>query len=134
MNFMIDKQSAAIINNVEGDQRIHGGQHGTAATAVTVADARRAVGELRDGLATMRLDATMANEARIQLAAIEAAVRAPEPDRSRVARYLRRFTQLMVAAGSLSTAGSALIGPLRTLAGWLGSLGEPIRLALAMLG
>jgi hypothetical protein len=134
MNFKIDKQTAAIINNVAGDQRIEGGQQGTAVTAVTVADARRAVRELRDGLATEALDATMASEARIQLAAIEAAVRAPEPDRSRVARYLRRFMQLMVAAGSLSAAGSALIGPLRTLAGWLGTLGEPIRHALAVLG
>jgi len=31
MNFKIDKQTAAIINNVAGDQRIEGGQHRQAA-------------------------------------------------------------------------------------------------------
>ena len=69
----------------------------------------------------------------MQLAAIGAAVPEPEPDRSRVARYLRQFTQLMVAGGSLSTPASALVGPRQTLASWLGGLGEPIAHELATL-
>jgi hypothetical protein len=73
----------------------------------------------------------VAPPARAQLAAVEAAVRAPEPNRSRVADALRQFTRLLVASGSLS---AALVGPLQTLAGWLGTLGEPIRQALAALG
>jgi len=51
MTFNIGNQNAAIINNVAGDQRIEGGQHGTAVTAVSTEEARRAVRELRSGLA-----------------------------------------------------------------------------------
>jgi hypothetical protein len=96
-----------------------------------VQQARRAVGDLWAGLAAARLDETVAPPARAQLAAVEAAVRAPEPNRSRVADALRQFTRLLVASGSLS---AALVGPLQTLADWLGTLGEPIRQALAALG
>jgi hypothetical protein len=38
---------------------------------------------------------------------------------------LERLTRLLAAAGSLTTAGTALVGPLRTIAGWLGALSEP---------
>ena len=46
MTFTIGTQNAAVINNVAGDQRIDGGQYGTAVTAVTAEQARRAVREL----------------------------------------------------------------------------------------
>jgi Spy/CpxP family protein refolding chaperone len=130
MTFNIGTQNAAVINNVAGDQRIEGGQQGT---VVTTEQARRAVRDLRDGLAATRLDETTARQARTELAAAHAAVHAPEPDRSRVAQALRRFTQLLSAAGSLANAGTTLIGPLRALAGWLGALGAPILHALAMM-
>lgn len=130
MTFNIGAQNAAIINNVAGDQRIEGGQYGT---VVTTEQARRAVRDLRNGLAATGLDKTTARRARTELAAADAAVSAPEPDRPRVAQALRRFTQLLVAAGSLAGAGTALIVPLQTLAGWLGALGAPILHALAMI-
>jgi hypothetical protein len=123
MNFKIGKQTAAVINNVAGNQQIAGGQHGA---VIAAEEARQAVRELRDGLAATTLDAATAAEARAQLSEIDAAIHAPEPDRSRVARYLKRFTQLLVAAGSISASSAGLIGPLQTLAGWLGTLGEPI--------
>jgi hypothetical protein len=129
MTFNIGTQNAAVINNVAGDQRIEGGQYGT---AVTAGQARRAVRELRDGLAAARLDRATAREAQAQLAAADAAVHAPEPDKPRAAQALRRFTQLVAAAGSLASTGAALIGPLRILAGWLGALGAPILHALAL--
>jgi hypothetical protein len=134
MTFTIGTQNAAVINNVAGDQRIEGDQYGTAVTAVTAQQARRAVRELRDGLAVTRLDQTTAREARARLAAADAAAHEPEPDKSRVAQALRRFTELLAAAGSLASTGTALIGPLRILAGWLGTLGAPILHALAVLG
>jgi hypothetical protein len=123
MTFNIGSQTGGIINNVAGDQRITGGQHGT---VVTTEAAQRAVQELRDGLAATALDGPTATEARTRVDEIDTALRAPQPDRSRVAAALERLTRLLAAAGSLATAGVALIAPLHTLAGWLGTLGEPI--------
>jgi hypothetical protein len=123
MTFHIGQQNAGVINIAGRDQRIHGGQQGM----VTAGESeRRAVRELRAALATSNLDETNAAEARAQVAEIDAALHAPRPDRSRVARTLERLTRLLAAAGTLTTAGIALIGPLQTLAGWLGDLGEPI--------
>jgi hypothetical protein len=130
MTFNIGTQNAGVINNVAGDQRIEGGQHGT---VVTTEQAWQAVRDLRDGLAAIRLDDTTARQARTELAAADAAVHAAEPDQPRVARALRRFTQLLAATGSLANAGTVLIGPLRILAGWLGALGVPILHTLAMV-
>ena len=131
MTFNIGDQHAGIINNVARDQHNAGGQQGM---VVPVQEAQRAVRELRDGLRSTTLDASAAAEARAQLAEIDTAMHAPEPDRSRVAPILKRLTQLLVAAGSLSTASTTLIGPLQTLAGWLGTLGEPILHMLPVLG
>jgi hypothetical protein len=128
-NFSGD-QRAEIINNAS-NQYITGGQH---VTVVTAPQARRAVRELRDGLTTTTLDESAAAEARAQLAEIDAAMHAPEPDRSRVKASLERLTRLLLAAGSLTTASSSLIGPLHTLASWLGRLGEPILHMLPVLG
>jgi hypothetical protein len=124
MTFNIGNQNAGVINNVAGDQRIEGGQHGM---LVSTGEARRAVRDLRAGLASARLDRATAAAARTQLEAIEGAMRAPEPDKPRVAQALRRFTQLIVATGSLV---AALVNPVQTLAGWLGALGAPILHAL----
>jgi len=139
MTFNIGNQTGGIINNVAGDQRIAGGQHGT---VVTTEAALRAVQQLRDGLATTEvtteatteaatnaatgLDGQTAAEARERVDEIDTELRAPQPDRPRIAAVLERLTRVLAAAGSLAAAGAALIGPLRTLAGWLGTLGEPI--------
>ena len=116
-------QKAEIINIAGRDQYIDEGQH---VTDVTTAQAKRAVRGLQDGLTTTTLDESTAAEARVQLAEIDTAMQAPKPDRSRVEPFLKRLTQLLKAAGSLATAGSSLIGPLHTLASWLGTLGGPI--------
>ena len=57
---------------------------------------------------------------------IDAAVHAPQPDKPRIAGLLQQLTRLLAAAGSLIIPGAALIGPLHTLASWLGELGVPI--------
>jgi hypothetical protein len=123
MTFNIGSQNAANINMVARDQTITGGQHGT---LVTSADARQAVQDLRSGLAITQLDKAVAADVQAQVEEINANIQAPHGDPSRVARCLERLTRLLVAAGSLATAGVALIRPLRTLAHWLGQLGEPI--------
>lgn len=122
MTFDIGQQTAGVINNVAGDQRIEGGQHGSVSTG----EARRAVRELRDALAAAGLDEARAAEAHARVAAIDAAVRAPRPDRRQVAGLVERLTRLLAGAGSLTAAGATLIGPLQTLAGWLGAHGATI--------
>src|SRR5689334_5056189 len=61
-----------------------------------------------------------------QIAEIEVAMQSPQPNKSRIAGILERLTRLLVAAGSLTTASTSIIGPLQTLAAWLGHLGVPL--------
>jgi len=123
MSIHIKNQHGVVINNVDGDQMVYGGQH---ATVVTSEDARRAVHDLRDALAGAALDDATAAEARARLAEIDATVHGPEPDKRRAAGPLKRLVKLLADAGSLATAGAALIGPLQTLASWLGAHGAAI--------
>jgi hypothetical protein len=129
MGIHIRDQHAAVINNIDGDQVIYGGQRGT---VVTSEDARRAVHDLRDALAGAALDDAIAAEARARVAEIDAEVHAPQPDKQRAAGPLKRLVKLLADAGSLATAGAALIGPLQILAGWLGAHGVAIIGLLAL--
>lgn len=131
MTFNIGSQTGGVINNVQGDQRITGSQQGI---LVTAADASRAVGDLREALAAAALDEPTAAQAQTQMTELEAVLRTARPDRSRFAHALERLTRLLAAAGSLSTVGAALIGPLQTLATWLGAVGEPVLHLLPVLG
>ena len=123
MTFNIGSQSGGVINNVAGDQHITGQQHGT---LVTTEDARRALGDLRHAVTATGLGEAAAADAHAQVAEMDAALQAGQPDRPRFARALERLTRLLSAAGSLATSGAALLGPLHALAGWLGALGGPI--------
>ena len=129
MSPQIGDQHAGVINNVDRDQMISGGQYGT---VVTSEDARHAVRDLRDALAGTALDHGTAAEARARVAEIDAQVHAPEPDKERAAGPLKRLVKLLADAGSLATAGAALIGPLQILAGWLGAHGAAIIGLLAL--
>ena len=71
MSIHIKDQHAGVINNVDGDQVVYGGQYGT---VVTSQDARRAVHDLRDALAGTALDDATAAEARARVGAELAAV------------------------------------------------------------
>jgi hypothetical protein len=130
MTFNIGNQSAGNINNVARDQHITGGQHGV---LVTPEAAGQAVIDLRAGLRTTPLDEETAADAEAEVTQIETGIQEPHPDRPRVARSLERLTRLLLAAGSLATAGSSLLQPLHTLAGWLGTLGAPILHLLPLL-
>jgi hypothetical protein len=123
MTFNIGNQNAANINNVGRDQHITGGQTGI---VVTSEQARQALADLRVGVKATRLDPVTSVAAETELRDVEAGLRQPEPDRARIAPRLERLTRILLAAGSLASAGSALVAPLRTLAQWLGPLGEPI--------
>jgi hypothetical protein len=123
MTFHIGSQTGGVINNVEGDQLITGSQQGM---VVTGEDARRALGNLYHAVTSAGLDEATAAQAHARLADMEAAMRTTPPDQPRFARALERLTRLLAAAGSLATAGAALVSPLHALAAWLGAIGQPI--------
>lgn len=122
MTFNINSQNAAQINNVAGDQHISGGQQGT----VTIGTARDAAKALRHAVTTAPLPDETADTARVLAEEMDAEMSKETPDRPAVADRGRRLVELLTSAGSLVTAGSAVIGSLQTLATWLGHLGEPI--------
>jgi len=123
MTFNIGNQNAGNINNVARDQHITGGQTDI---VVTSEQALQALADLRAGIGATRLDPVPSVAAQTELRDIEADLRQPEPDRTRIAPRLERLTRILLAAGSLASAGSALVAPLGMLAHWLGALGAPI--------
>jgi hypothetical protein len=86
--------------------------------------------QLRQALATVRLDSRTVARVDAELTEIENAVQPERPDRDRAARATERLTGLLTAAGAFVTAGGALIRPLQALATWLGPLGQQV---LAMI-
>lgn len=123
MTFNIGNQSGGQINNVAGDQYISGGQH---AIVISTADARDAAEALSRALSRTALTRRQAAAADTAAVEIEAGMQAEQPDRHRVAAALERLTRLLSAAGALATAGTALLDPIRALAGWLGAMGSSV--------
>ena len=114
--------NAGVVNMAD-KMTIYGNQYGTMAADE---GARQAVRDLRTALAAAPLDRATRTRAGDQAAEIDAAMRAPQPDKSRIAGLLNQLTRLLAGAGALATASAALIGPLHTLVAWLGTLGVPI--------
>jgi hypothetical protein len=115
MTFNIGSQSAGVINNVAGDQRNSGSQHGT---LVATADVRDAAVALRAAVEQTELRRDPALVADVH--ALQAEVNSPTPDRRVVADRLRRITAAVKSLGGLVSAGVALAGPLGAIAAWLG--------------
>jgi hypothetical protein len=128
MEIHVKNQTAGVITYVDGNQVVYGGLHGS---VVTDEGARLAVRDLQEALSNVPLDAPRAAAARARVAELDAAVSAPRPDKHRAADTVRQLTELLAGAGSLATAGAALIGPLQTLATWLGNEGAAILSMLA---
>ena len=124
MTFNIPSQQGGVINNVGGDQRITGGQHGTYAPSGV--DVGSAVAQLRAAVAAAGLPTDVAQQAAAQVAELEQATSGDEPDRARAATALERLTRVLVSAGPLATAATAFAGPLGALVGWLGPLGQGV--------
>jgi hypothetical protein len=123
MVFNIGSQTGGVVSNVGRDQHVTGGQHGT---AVSVADAQSAAQALRVALERLDLPQDVSATARQEAEQVERELAQPEPDRERVAGRLERLTRVLAGAGALAGAGTGLIGPLTTLAQWLGSVGAPL--------
>jgi len=111
------------INNVAGDQTIHGGQHGQFATAT---DPRAMLGVLRTELDRLGLPPDVAHQVNTEVESLDAELASPAPDRPTMADRLVRITRLVTAAGAAVTAGGTLAGALTSLAAWLGPIGDSV--------
>jgi hypothetical protein len=123
MTFNIHGGQHGVVNNVAGNQTNVGGQYGL---SVTDADAVAAVAALRGQLDHMWLPPAAASAVRADAIGVEAELHGGRPDRRAVAERLSRIAQVLSSAGALASAGTGLLGPLGTLAAWLGHLGEPV--------
>ncbi|MFD5400424.1 hypothetical protein [Streptomyces griseorubiginosus] len=122
MTFNIGSQQGNI-NNVAGDQTIHGGQHGQFATAT---DPRAMLGVLRSELDRLALPPDVARQVNTEVESLDAELASPAPDRPTMAERLMRITRLVTAAGAAVTAGGTLAGALTSLAAWLGPIGDSV--------
>lgn len=123
MVFNIGSQSGGVVSNVGRDQHVTGGQHGT---SVSVADAQSAAQALKAVLTSLDLPPDVKAVAQQEAEQVERELGQSEPDREHVAGRLERLTRVLAGAGALASAGTALIGPLTTLAHWLGGIGAPL--------
>jgi hypothetical protein len=128
MTFNIRNQTAGVINNVAGDQTVHGGQ-GT--NVVTLEATRSSVEALRRALEAASIDPSTRTAAADVLDELGTELAKDEPNQPKVAGRLEQLTSLLKSAGALAAAGAALTAPIQTLATWLGQLGEPILRLLA---
>ena len=117
MGFHIGQQNAANINNVDGDQTIHGGQHG-----MFLADPAQALAALRAAVEATPLPPQPAASARTELETASAAL----------GGELERLTGTLKSAGALASAGAALVGPLQAIGRWLGPIGATLLGMLAL--
>lgn len=122
MTFHIGSQQGNI-NNVAGDQTIHGGQYGQFATAT---DPRAMLGVLRTELDRLGLPPDVAHQVNTEVESLDAELASPAPDRPTMADRLVRITRLVTAAGAAVTAGGTLAGALTSLAAWLGPIGDSV--------
>ena len=133
MTFNIGSQSGGVVNNVGGNQRVEGGQHGV---QVSREDAASAAATLRELLARTDLSA-LSDEDRASVhedaTAISDEMASPEPSPDKVVGRLERLTSILSAGGARAGAGAALLGPLTSIASWIGPLGASVLGVLAAL-
>lgn len=126
MTFNIGSQQGNI-NNVAGNQAIHGGQQGNFTAA---SDPRALLGALRAELDRMSLPPDIARQVNGEVTSLDAELGSQTPDRPTVAQRLVRITRLLASAGTMVTTGGALAGVLSSFAAWLGPIGDSLRHAM----
>jgi hypothetical protein len=126
--FNIGAQNAANIQNIGGDAVIHGGLYAHA--SFEIHELRVAIADARERAAEMDLPAEVRAplDRALSSAADEAA--RERPDKRRVAELLGTAARTLTEAGTVATAGTALIETLRRAAILLGPVGHA---ALALL-
>ncbi|GAA1865208.1 hypothetical protein GCM10009715_10480 [Paeniglutamicibacter psychrophenolicus] len=123
MSFNIGNQTAGVVNNVAGNQWIYGDQRGK---AVGTGAVREAVRKLRGAVDDVALDDATSVAVSAGLVEIESELEAQEPERSRVRDALEKVTVLLTSAGAIAAAGQALVGPITSVASWVGSWGPAV--------
>ena len=123
MSFNIGSQTGGVINNVTGNQRIDGGQRGKAVSINTV---RQAVQQIRKGVDSATLAPDTFAIISAALSEIESEVHAQEPNRSKVRESLDKIVGILASAGAIAAAGQALVGPIQSVALWVGSWGPAV--------
>jgi hypothetical protein len=121
MPFNIGNQQAGVINNVDGDQTIHGGQVGNAVT-----DPRALLDRVRQELATLSLPTAVTSRVYPELDAVDAELGSPQPNQSAVIGRLGRIIGTLKSAGALAATGSGLLASLTALVNSFGELGRPL--------
>jgi hypothetical protein len=120
MSFNIGNQQAGIINNVDGNQTIHGGQTGST-------DPVALLGRVRQEVAALPMNGDLAKQVHAELDTVGAALNTPQPDQRAAVSGLGRVVEKLKSAGVLATAGSGLVSSLSALVHSFGQLGEPVR-------
>jgi len=121
MPFNIGSQQAGVINNVEGNQTIHGGQTGNAVT-----DPRALLDRVRQELAALPLPSGITSRIYPELDAVDAELRSPQPDHPAAISRLGQIISRLKSAGTLATTGSGLLTSLTALINSFGDLGRPL--------
>jgi hypothetical protein len=114
------------VNNVAGDQVVHGGQRYAASPAELIG---RDLATIRDVIAAMPLDPAVRERATAFLSDASLELGRPARDGGGgegAAQPIERLTRLLRDAGALSAAGAALADPLQHIALWLGTAGQAI--------
>ncbi|MFG2725535.1 hypothetical protein [Streptomyces canus] len=128
MSFNIGSQQGNI-NNVAGDQTIHGGQHGQFAMTT---DPRAMLDLLRSELDRLALPPDVASQVNAEVESLDSELASPSPDRTTMAQRLVQITRLVTAAGAAVTAGGTLAGALSSFAAWLGPVGDTVLHAIGL--
>ena len=120
----IGNQNAGVINNIEGTQNVNAPQYGMYGHLPK--DVQRALRDLGTALNDVPLPARARAQAEAEVQQVQAEMAQAEPNRHRVAERLTGLAKILNSAGAVGTAIAGLMGPVRTLAGWLGHAAAPL--------
>jgi hypothetical protein len=116
MTFQIGSQHAAVVNNIAGDQAVHGGQHGDVMAPTDVI----AVRTIRSHLGDLSLDANDHARAEADLADLDHQLVSGQASPHDTADRLTRLVAAARRAGAIITSASSLGTAITTIAHWLG--------------
>jgi hypothetical protein len=119
MTFHIGSQQGGVINNVQGDQIIHGGQTTIGSPPEALVVLQRVRQEI-EGTGISGRSKTAADK---ELDSIERQLHRREPDKPTIGASLARLTKVLASAGTLMTGGTTLLNGITALATWLGTFG-----------
>jgi hypothetical protein len=126
--FNIGAQNAASIQNIGGDAVIQGGLYAHA--SFEIHELRVAIADAREHAADMELPPEVRGPLDRALASAADEAARERPDKGRLANLLGTAARTLTDAGTVATAGTALIQTLRRAAMLLGPVGQA---ALALL-